>query len=71
MPVVSNHDERRKKKKKQLYNLICYVHQSVLKIFDISSKKILCNRNLRFSNLVVSNCNIRLLHSFLPFKADI
>lgn len=49
MPVVSNHDERRKKEKK-LHNLICYVHKSILKTFHLSSQKSLCNRNLKFSN---------------------
>lgn len=66
--MVSDHDERRKKKK--LYNLICFVQKSVLKTFDLSSKKSLCNHNLKFSNLVESNCNIWLLHGFLSLKAD-
>lgn len=69
MPVVSNHERRKKAKK--LHHLICYVHKGILKTFHLSSKKSLCNFNLKFSDLVSRNCNIWLLHSFLQFKADI
>lgn len=66
MPVVRDHDVR-----KRSFITLCYVHRSVLKIFDLTSKKSLCNHNLKILASVVSNCNIWILHSFLPFKMDI